>query len=250
MSQNRTDRVQMQWAQVLRDIHEQVNALLLNRHIFRTVQEIFRHNRHLKYPPGLFSRWTQTVYGVANAIAVRRLAGQSPGKNDVSLIRLLDLMIPDADVLWKLFERHYRTESIAALAKVKASSFDERHSHLAACKRLIGEDRKRLLKVAEKAVHFADKRAAHMNPTVKVRTTFGDLDESIETVKTITEKYLLLVHDEKHNLCEEMRPQSGWEKLFLEPWATQAILDLPLGDMTPPREPARARPKRLSSSFT
>jgi hypothetical protein len=241
VSQDRTDRVQAKWAEQMVEIHKQVNALLLNRYVFRTVQEIFRQNRHLKNAPGLFSRWTQTVYGVANAIAVRRLAGQSPGRHDVSLVRLLDLMIYDAGALWKPFNRYFQNDLLAARAKVEQTYSDERKCRVEACRRLIGMDRKRLLNAAEKAVHFADKRVAHMNPTVKIRTTFEDLDKSIETVKAITEKYLLIVREEKHDLCQEIKPHRGWDNIFLEAWATPAILALPLGEMKPPRVPGRSR---------
>ena len=45
---------------------------------------------------------------------------------------------------------------------------------------------------AQKAVHFASKRVAHSVPDVPVSSTFLDLDDAIDAVRMITEKYTRL----------------------------------------------------------
>jgi hypothetical protein len=132
-----------------------------------------------------------------------------------------------------------------------------------ACKRLLGKDRKTVVNAATKANRFASKRAAHSVPEVEVRTTFSDLDDAIDVLREITEKYTrlvsaerrqsfeelhrsgeptvypILVHAEKSNgLLEEMKRRKlphGWESVFLEPWATPEIISRPLGETKPPR---------------
>ncbi len=230
-----TQRVQHEWARLLKGIHEEVNSLLLSQYVFRTVQEIIRHNTRLHKYPGLFVRWTCTVYGATTTIAVRRLAGPSYDKHDVSLVRLLDLMMRDAGELWNHFDRYFRPDLLTAHSKAAMrASNDDKQCRIEACNRLIGVDRKRLLDAAKKAVHFANKRVAHKNQTVTVHTNFNDLDEAIETVKTLTEKYLLLAYEKKHDLLREINPHSKWDKIFLEPWATPDILALGLGEKPPP----------------
>ncbi len=74
-----------------------------------------------------------------------------------------------------------------------------------------------------------------MRPYKLPRST--ELQKATDTVKRLTEKYLLLVCDRTCNLQEEMKSRKlrkDWDKLFLQTWATEEILALPLGDMGPP----------------
>lgn len=225
-------QIEVEWAQLLNDVHKEVRSLLLNRYVFRTVQEIIRHNESLH---GLFSNWTCSVYGVTNAIAVRRLAGQSHKKDDVNLDRLLRLMSSQPDELWQRFDQYFPDEYSVHRDAARQSSHDDTKCQVEACRRMISEDRKKLTRAVEKTLPFASKRAAHNNPAVPVHTDFDNLDEAIDTVKTLTEKYLLIVLETKHDLRKDIEPHKGWDKIFLEPWATPEILALPLGDTVPPR---------------
>lgn len=258
-------------AALIRDIREEVIGLLFNRYVFRTHQEIVRQNSHLQEQPyDVFARWAQLVYAQANAMGVRRLAGASPEESDVSLVRLLDMLIRNPGPLWSAFERHFETDAARVSAKILAEQGRLTTGwEVSACKRLLGEDRKVLMVAAEEANQFANKRVAHLAPGAEVTTKFSDLDEAIDALKKITEKYTLLVSAmgrrrleplhhaglptaylelarlEKHNpdLLEEMKTRKlpkGWDSIFLEPWATPQILALPLGEMTPPnQEPSK-----------
>jgi hypothetical protein len=135
-------------------------------------------------------------------------------------------------------------------------------------KRLVGHDRKELIKAAEKANRFASKRAAHSVAGAAASATFSDLDGAIDTLKEITEKYTLLVCSATQkflepahragvptvyalldrvkdlDLLEEMKRgklPKGWDSIFLEAWATEEILSLPLGEMGPPRHHGRGK---------
>ena len=118
-----------------------------------------------------------------------------------------------------------------------------------------------LISVAQKAVHFASKRVAHSVPDVPVGATFFDLDDAIDTVRTITEKYTRLLFEkrlrelerqptdslyvrqlsEHIDLLEEMKRRKlskGWDEIFLEAWASREDIERPLGEMRPPKRAA------------
>lgn len=250
-------------ARLLRDIREEVIGLLFNRYVFRTHQEIVRRNQHLEGHPGsVFCGWAQVVYAVTNAVGVRRLASGSFQKGDVNLVRFLDLLIQDPAPLWDCFERHHAADADRArkdVVKQKGKLVPD--WQMLACRRLIGEDRKIVIAAAEKANQFASKRAAHSVPEVKTSTTFSNLDDAIDVVKQVTEKYTLLLCSalreslkaahgagaptiypwlaqlKDFDLLKEMKGRKlprGWDTIFLEPWATPETIALVHGDMVPP----------------
>ncbi len=235
-------------AKLVRDIREEAIQLLFNRYVFRTHQEIVRLNPRLQgRPRSIFSEWGWIVYAVTNAVGVRRLASQAYQSGDVNLVRLLDSFIREPGRLWESFQRHYPQDGDRARAEIftKAGQLPP-DWETAACRRLLGEDRKATISAAEKANQFASKRAAHTVPDVEVHTTFSDLDDAIDVVKETTEKYTLLLAAEDHlslvqnnlNLLEEMKRRKlphGWDSIFLEPWATPEIIARPLGESLPPR---------------
>jgi hypothetical protein len=255
-------------ARLLRDIREQVIGLLSNRYVFRTHQEIVRLNPRLQGGPrSMFSEWAQNNYAVANAVGVRRLASETYQDSDVNLVRLLDMLIRHPAGLWNCFLRHFPNDAARVRAEILKKEGQLPHGWEAlASKRLIGEDRRAVISAAEKANQFASKRAAHSVPDVPVSATFSDLDDAIEAVKNVTEKYTRLVCAERHqelgvlhragaptvypllvqmeknvDLLEEMKRRKlpkGWDAIFLEPWATPEVIAQPLGETPPPRRRA------------
>jgi hypothetical protein len=251
-------------ADLLGNIREEVIGLLFNRYIFRTHQEIVRLNPKLQgRPRSLFSEWAQIMYAQAAPVGVRRLAGQDPEQGDVNLVRFLELLIRDPRGLWECFLQHFPEDAHGARQTLAKEGALQAGWEISACKRLLGEDRRALIAVAQKAVHFASKRVAHSVPDVPVSTTFFDLDDAIDTVRTITEKYTRLLFakrlreleplyragqpsdylhvrqlSEHIDLLEEMKRRkllNGWDEIFLEPWASREDIERPLGEMRPPR---------------
>jgi hypothetical protein len=229
-----------QWARLLKEVREECIGLLTIRYIFRTIQEILRRNPRVLDYPGTFNQWTWVMYAMSNTAGIRRLAGQSPDVSDVSLVCLLDEMLKYADELWVPFQSHYPAELAEAHSKALArGSLDAKAE---ACRRLVAADRKTLIGQTDKASHFANKRVAHRNHVVEVKTSFKDLDQGLNIIKTLTQKYLLLVYGRAFDLDQEMKSHQlpmGWADIFLIPWATADILALPLGDMLP-APPARS----------
>jgi hypothetical protein len=255
-------------ADLLRDIREEVIGLLFNRYVFRTHQELVRLNPKLQERPrSIFSDWAQVVYAQATAVGVRRLAGQDPMRGDVNVVGLLDHLIRDPKGLWECFSQHYPEDAARARGKIlEKDGILQTGWEISACKRLLNEDRRALISAAHKAVHFASKRVAHSAPDVPVSTTFLDLDDAIDTVRAVTEKYTRLLFTKRlreleplHragqptdypyvrqlsnniDLLEEMKRrklQDGWQEIFLETWASPEDIERPLGEMRPPRRAA------------
>jgi hypothetical protein len=251
-------------ADLLSNIREEVIGLLFNRYVFRTHQEIVRLNSRLQgRPRSIFSEWAHVVYAQAAAAGVRRLAGQDPEEGDVNLVGLLELLIRDPSGLWECFLQHFPEDAARARRILEKEGSLPVDWEASACKRLLGEDRRALISAAQEAVHFASKRVAHSVPDVPVTTTFNDLDQAIDTVKGIAEKYTRLLftkrlreleplrHAGKDNgvygwvlqlskhidLLDEMKRrklQDGWKEIFMEPWASREDIERPLGDTRPP----------------
>jgi hypothetical protein len=268
-------------ATLLRDIRAEVIRLLFNRCVFRTHQEIVRLNGGLQGKPRItFAKWGQMIYGVANSIAVTRLASSTFEPNDVNLVRFLEMFIQEAQRLWPVIESCYPEEAARAKDAVPATSDWEG----LASQRVLDLDRNTIINAAEKVNHFASKRDVDGMPEAEVGSKFRNLDRAIDTVKKITEKYTLIVcrmemrrlqvdkpsgwilnYDfmdqlKERDLLDEMKRdklQKGWDEIFLEPWATKKTLALPLGEMRPPRStgardlkrtPARPHPQRSAFS--
>ena len=223
-------------AHLLKPVRNEVIGLLFNRYVFRTLQEIGRRNKRLQgQPRGKFSDWSQVIYAVATSVGIRRLTSEHYQQDDISLKKILDDAIRDPRDLWTCFQKHFPNE--AARAMLTARQRGGAGFEADACRRLLGDDRAMLLRQCKKANEFASRRAAHSNPSAQVRTKFRDLDQAIDTIRMTTEKITLLLYDEPHDLFAEMlsrKISTGWDAIFLEPWATRETLALPLGEMEPP----------------
>jgi hypothetical protein len=165
--------------------------------------------------------------------------------------------------LWPCFEECYADDAASARAALQAKGGNlESGWEVDACKRLLGEDRKRLINAAEKASWFASKRAAHSATDAEVHTKFSDLDQAIDMLVELTEKYTRLilvgqrrvleplhragqptmypqiVQMEKNvELLQEMKRRKlpeDWDSIFLEAWSTREILASHLGEKRPP----------------
>jgi hypothetical protein len=193
-----TDRDAEVLVTLLRNTREEVIGLLFNRHIFRTQREIARRNPRLQGRPlRIFSEWAQVVYAQAAAVGVRRVAAQRPEDGDVSLVRFLDGLIRDSNGLREALLQHYPEDAAKARQALHSNGPLQTGWEFLACKRLIGEDRRELISIADKTAHFANKRVAHSIPDEPVRVTFNDLDDAIDAVKRITEKYTQLFFSKK-----------------------------------------------------
>jgi hypothetical protein len=83
-------------AHLLKPVRNEVVALLFNRYVFRTLQEILRRNKGLQgQPRSKFSDWSLVKYAVATSVGIRRLASEHYQQDDISLNKILDDAIRD-----------------------------------------------------------------------------------------------------------------------------------------------------------
>jgi hypothetical protein len=247
----------METNKLVREIREQLVELARIRCIFRTHQEIIRLNPKLwQSPLHVFGGWALTVYAAAAATAVRRLAGESPEQDDVSLVVLFNQWTTNPDGLWAYLEKCFPTEAAetkAAVAEKRGRLSDGWQSE--ATRRILMSHRKRVIGVAGRVNHFVNKRIAHAVPDAVVKTQYRDLDDAIDELMAIAEKFTffqcairadqgpllsgeaeILERLGKRTIDAEMKlgMPKGWEAVFLTPWATEEIIALPLCDMKPP----------------
>jgi hypothetical protein len=223
-------------AHLLKPVRNEVVVVLFNRYVFRTLQEIVRRNKGLQgQPRSKFSDWSLVIYAVATSVGIRRLASEHYQQDDISLKKILDDAIRDPSDLWGCFEKHFPNDVERAMLMTRRQG--STHLEADACRRLLSADRALLLRHCRKAIEFANRRAAHSNPSVPVNSQFRDLDQAIDTICALTEKFILLLYDQLRDLFAEMldrKISTGWDAIFLEPWATRETLALPLGEMEPP----------------
>lgn len=219
----------------LKDIREHAIQLLCDQYVIRTIHGIVRRNPKLE---GTFCAWTNVIYAVATSTTIRRIAGTNYEQDDVNLVRLFDCIIRDPEVLWAAFDKYFPTDAQQARSAVSSGEAEWRQ---AATRRLVGEDRKLLINRTSAAIEFANKRVAHHNAEAKVHVKLREVDAAINVLRDLTEKYTLLIWDEppKRDLLSEMRLRKlpeGWDSIFLQPWATEQMLALRLGEEAPPDE--------------
>jgi hypothetical protein len=252
----------METWKLVKELREQIVQLRLNRHIFRTHQEIIRLNPILWGRPNhMFGNWARTVYVSAAASAVRRLASGSSEEGDVSLVRLIDRWRLSPDGLWRCLERIFPNETRDACSEMtaKTGSLGEGWE-TEATRRVLMSQRASVIGTSDAVNRFASKRIAHHVPDDPVKATFDELDSAIEAITEIAERctrvYLLfrldqvavgsylakmLEREAARNLDAEMKTRLplGWERVFLIPWASEETISQSLGDLKPPQSGER-----------
>jgi hypothetical protein len=207
------------WSDLIREIAKDTASLLLNRYIFRQVQEVVRRNQDLH---GTFNRWMQVNYMTAASSGIRRHLLPKRKDGDVSFVRLLDEMIQAPQTYSREdFLSYYRPRGWTEKADRWFDHFGGRGGdHLS--KRILGADRKEFIQKGSRVQDFATARVAHLLFRQTPRATFDDLDDALDCLERLIEKYLLVFGNTGTLLQAELRKlDPNWSKVFLQPWATR-----------------------------
>jgi hypothetical protein len=207
------------WSNLLREIAKDAASLLLNRYIFRQMQEVVRRNRNLH---GIFNRWMQVNYMTSASSGIRRHVLPQKKDGDVSLVRLLDEMIQaPQEYSREDFLSYYRPLGWTAEMDRKFHEFARRGGdHLS--RRILGADRAEFVRKAVKIQDFATSRIAHLLLKPTPRATYNELDDALDCLERLTEKYLLMFGNRGRLLQGELRKLNpDWGKVFLQPWASR-----------------------------
>ena len=209
------------WAKLIREIATDTASLLLNRYIFRQGQEVVRRNRKLH---GEFNSWMQVNYVTAASSGIRRHLLPKKKDGDVSLVRLLDEMIQAPHAYTREdFLSYYRPRGWTEMANQWFDNFGGRSGdHLS--KSILSTDRKEFIRKGSRVQDFATARVAHLLLRPKPKATYNDLDDALDCLEKLTEKYLLMFGNTSRLLQAELRKLNPkWGEIFLHPWATRHV---------------------------
>jgi hypothetical protein len=204
------------WAEWLGIICKEVRSLLVARELFWEIQAIIAANPKVQ-THGLFNNWMATNYAVATAVGIRRQLDTD--RRSVSFERLLreieKMTTSGPSVLSReSFLENYRPE----LRPAGDAEFN----------RLVGPNAKQveplavrrdlelLMAATEKVKHYVNKRIAHRDEGVEPAPNLGDLDDSLNALKSLVDKYCRLVTGSGPSLDVLLDPE--WKSILRVPW--------------------------------
>jgi hypothetical protein len=202
------------WLGRLNRIEVDVRDIGWSRDIFRDVLEMIRTNPTIN-KANQFYDWIAVNYAHSMLMGIRRHVDRDT--RSMSMARLLDEMLADCPLLTR--EMHvalYRRD----LRRVGESTFDR----LAGCgeptlpRKIVEDDIARIDTYRDLIKELADRRIAHLDKASKIskEPTFQELDEAIDGLRRLVEKYLLLFRGSTVILSPI--PQYDWKAIFRTAW--------------------------------
>lgn len=211
------DQKLAKWDRWLCIIYKDVVKLVEHQQIFEKVQEIIRANPEIQ-KPNEFYRFLEDTYGAFIAISIRRQIKYQ--KDSILLLRLLTEIMEDPSVLSrKRFVELYRADMQSGAGCI----FDEQFSgsctnHIDPA--IVQQDLNELKAHTCKVEKYADKCVAHTDKQVPPIPTFAELTPSIDCLKKLVIKYVLLLKGEDLTNCfvPPFIPEVDMDVIFSVPW--------------------------------
>jgi excisionase family DNA binding protein len=204
------------WTLLLKVICREVRSLLMSSKVFWEVQRILEDNEKA-LSHGLFNNWMATNYGVSTAIGIRRQLDRDA--RSVSLKGLLSDILKgvarNPDLLSRsTFLLNYRPE----LRDLAQSEFDKLvgSGEARVQTTYVLKDLDRLAAVTNGVHRYTDKRIAHRDLREGEKRKLGELDECLQLVAEITDRYGRLITGYRTGACPELPP--GWKAVFEVAW--------------------------------
>jgi len=202
------------WERWLEAIREEVMDLVRSKHIFWKLGDIVKNNPKIQKPNSFYKFAGETYFAYA-VMGIRRQI--RPHKDSISFVGLLQEIIETPCVLSRerfvaLYEKDAQFEANHDFAKFAREDTDYINPNL------VHQDLSKLKKLGNKVEEFADRQIAHYDkrPAKKV-PSFGELDDCIDFLGELTEKYWLLFKAETIDLLA-MPIVDHWEEIFRQPW--------------------------------
>jgi len=218
---DRQQKIENEWISTLEHIENAVSKLLWNRYLFREFMDIVEKNPNLPANNFLIV-WIWENYLLNAAIGVRRMVDRD--NRSASLYLLLKGIKENPEIL----SRGRYTELF------KDSGFANDYNYINGCfDRLVGKgksyidpedvekDIELLLKIrADKLVTYVDKTIAHLDKKkIKKIPTIKDLDDSIDLLEKLVQKYYPIFHAASIGLLP--KEQVPWKNIFKIPWISR-----------------------------
>jgi hypothetical protein len=218
-----------EWQDRFAKISSDVGNLLLGRHIFRESQAVIVNNPNLR---GIFIKWMRINYANSTALGIRRAVDTD--QRTISLANVLRSMIahPDvvarrivlSEIIYKPPRRFRKRYEPSGIRDTEAVFLNHRYDLLAGegseilDKRLIGRDLTHLQRKAANVERFATKRLAHYDEEPSLRTTYTEIDEALDVLDSLVEKYSALfgISWRSGTTFDALFP--GWKEVFENPW--------------------------------
>lgn len=214
------DAVFAKWDKWLSTIYDDVQQLLVNRHIVREVQEIIRSNPSIQSDDTFYgTMWL--CYATTAVIGIRRQLDTD--MDSVSFARLLSEIQNRAEVLSR-----QRYVALYLGSTVGTDYADEEFDKFAGARGPhvdpagVGNDLLTLNQKGQKVREFTNKRIAHHDKAeFKNIPTFAEVDECLDYLESLLTKYVALFRAE---VLMQVVPdwQYDWKEVFRRPWIDRA----------------------------
>lgn len=209
------DRKLKKWLSWREIIYRDILELLEKRDTFWGVQEIIKSNVYKEIETrGHVYEYIGHTYVAYMAIGIRRQI--KVDKDSISLLRLLNEISENP----KILSREYYVELYKSSPKEFAHrDFDrfcgDYRDHISPD--MVKSDIKALKEIVFKVETFADRRIAHHDTRCPELPRFSDLDESLDKIGEMYQKYHLALTAE---CIASLTPvvQYDWKEIFTVPW--------------------------------
>jgi hypothetical protein len=226
------DDTLMTWREWLQQIGEDVTQLYEFRRIFKDSREIVSKNPAVQ-APSLYHDFVASCYVAYAVMAVRRQVRRR--RDSVSLVKLLKEIEDHPDVMSRTRFTDMYPVGLPRdiLATADYDRFADRNGNQVSPEvvrqdRLkLGDheksepqqDRDRLESAVKRVIMLADKRVAHLDYTKPIDPvpTYADLDEAIDTLGSVFNKYNVLLTGTSL-LTMEPTIAVDWTAIFQVPW--------------------------------
>ena len=204
------------WQKWLDRIFEDIQGILINRHVFWEVQEIIRSNKKI-HIGSIFYQWMGIVYPSSTVIGIRRQLDMD--KRSISFARLLTEIINNPETISR--ERFIALYKDSGLSEEIPNRHFDRFSGVGLSFIDKVEVESDLIILREKTKNiskFANKRIAHCDKAnFKNLPTFAELDECLNYLESLLNKYLSMLRAQPLvNIVPEI--MYDWKKIFRYPW--------------------------------
>ena len=196
--------------------------LVRSKHIFWRLGDIVKNNPKIQKPNSFYkfagdTYFAYAVMGIRRQIKYDQRHKRRKRHKSISFVGLLEEIVEAPCVLSR--------ERFVALYERNAQ-FEANHDFLEFARKdeeyidynKVEQDLDKLRKLGHAVEVFADKRIAHYDDQlVENVPSFGELDDCIDFLAELTEKYWLLFKAEAIDLLV-IPIVDHWEKIFCQPW--------------------------------
>jgi hypothetical protein len=212
------DALLEKWNSWLDIIQADIQNVLTNHHIYLEVQEIINKNPKIQIGSAFYELMAD-VYHESMVMGIRRQLDNR--KDSISLKRLLDEIIQNTEILsrnhyvklYKILPSHIAHRDFDNLAGEGREYFEP----------IIAKEDLRLLELKAKNLKtFGNKKIAHMDKSeLNELPTYGELNDCIEYLKVLIEKYLRIFRAGSYEIIPAF--QYDWKEIFKYPWIENPI---------------------------